>query len=330
MNTWPANAAKDCSGFTLVELLVSLVIAALLLTGLNSVVNGLLGSSDYVSEHTALTRDAEFAMARMVRMVSHSRLLLLPLEDKALSNWPEHIREQTVPPSPPIGSSVNATAVLAITLPAFSDLDFDGFPDADNDRDGRVDEDLPADRNNDFASGIYLIDDGGDGTIDEGSSSPNDDDEYFSQQDEDPENGLDDDNDGNIDEDPPSDANADGCPGRCGVDDDGDGQVDEGSNQDDDEDGQSDEDWYDPLVYYLQAGQLRERTPVPWDESGAGGVTGRDFVDAVIAEHVTRLRFERLPRSAGQPQLIDITLQLTLPAAGTVSLSTRVRVGGAL
>jgi len=322
---WKYNA-----GVTLIELLVSLMVMTLLFAGLNSIVTGLLGSSEYVAERTALTREAEFAMARMVRTVSHSRMLLLPLEDKPLSDWPEHIREQTVPPSPPIGSSTNATAVLAVTLPTFSDLDFDGFPDADNDRDGRVDEDVPADRNFDFASGIFGIDDGGDGAIDEGTSSPNDDDEFFSQQDEDPENGIDDDNDGNTDEDPSSDVNGDGCPGRCGVDDDGDGQIDEGSNSDDDEDGQSDEDWYDPLVYYLQAGQLRERTPVPWDESGVGGISGRDFVDAVLADNVTRLRFERLPGSAGQPQLVDITLELTTPAAGTVSLNTRVRVGGAL
>jgi prepilin-type N-terminal cleavage/methylation domain-containing protein len=318
------------AGFTLIELVVSLLVMVVLFAGLNSVVNGLLGSTTYVDERIALTRDAEFAMDRIVRSVGHSRLLLLPLVDKSLSDWPENIREETVPPSPPIGSSVKATAVLAVSLPAYSDLDFDGFPDADNDRDGRIDEDVLADRNNDFASGIYLIDDGGDGLVDEGFLTPNDDDEYFFDEDDDPENGFDDDNDSNVDEDPPSDANADGCPGTCGVDDDADGSVDEGAANDDDEDGQSDEDWYDALVYYLDGSNLRERIPVPWDETGAGGVTGRDFVVSTVAENVTLLRFERVDMSTGRPPIVDITLELSTPAAGTVSVSTRIRVGGAL
>lgn len=318
------------SGFTLIELVVSLLVITILFAGLNSVINGLLGSTTHVEERIALTRDAEFAMDRMVRNVSHSRLLLLPLVDKSLSDWPENVREQTVPPSPPVGSSTLATAVLAVTLPASSDLDFDGFPDADNDRDGHIDEDVLADRNNDFASGIFLIDDGGDGSVDEGFFTPNDDDEYFNDQDDDPENGLDDDNDSNVDEDPPSDANADGCPGACGVDDDADGQVDEGGADDDDEDGQSNEDWYDALVYYLDGSELKERVPVPWDESGVGGVTGRDFIVSTIADNVTRIRFERIPVSAGQSQLVGITLELTTQAAGTASLNRRVRVGGAL
>ena len=109
----PPEIRRVETGVTLVELLVSVVIAALLFAGLNSVVGGLLGSRDYVSERAALTRDAEFAMDRMVRMVSHSRRLLVPLRDKTYSwsDWPENIREETVPPSPPIGSSTKATAL---------------------------------------------------------------------------------------------------------------------------------------------------------------------------------------------------------------------------
>ena len=317
-------------GVTLIELLVATVMMGLLFAGLTSVLSGVLGSREYVGERNELIRDAEYAMDRMVRSIGGSRKLLLPFADKSATNYPEHIREETVPVSPPIGTSTKATAVLAVTLPASSDLDFDGFPDADNDRDGRIDEDVPADRNNDFASGIWLVDDGGGGLVDEGFLTPNDDDEYMFSQNEDPEDGLDDDNDANVDEDPPSDANNDGCPGLCGVDDDGDGTVDEGSNQDDDEDGQSNEDWYDALVYYFDNGELKERTPVPWDESGTGGITGRDFVVSTIAGNVTRLRFERVAVSAGQPQLVDITLELTTPMAGTVAVNTRVRVGGSL
>jgi len=215
-------------------------------------------------------------------------------------------------------------------MPAFIDNDFDGFADADNDRDGSIDEDIPNDRNNDFWSGIWLIDDDGDGWVDEDPTTWWDDDEFNSTWNEDPENGLDDDGDNHVDEDPSDDVNGDGCPGVCGVDDDGDGNVDEGNVGDDDEDGQSDEDWYDALVFSLNGGDLTERVPVPWDISGGGIIGGQDFVVNTIAENVTRLRFERLPTAAGQPELVDITLELTTPAAGLVSINTRVRVGGAL
>lgn len=318
-----------CAGITLIELLVSLVIAALLIGGVNSVINGVMGSRGYVSERTALTRDAEFAMDRIVRTVSHSRRLLLPLPDNTATNWPENIREQTEPASPPVGSSTLATAVLAVTLPAYSDLDFDGFSDADDDEDGLIDEDLYGDITNDFASGIYFVDDDGDGWFDEDVFAWwNDDEDSFA--DEDPVNGLDDDKDGNIDEDSFMDMNLDGQPGLAGVDDDGDGAVDEGGSWDDDEDGQYDEDTYNPVVYFLYNGEIFERLPVPWDENTDSNINGRDFIVSALAENATRLRFERVPTSAGQPELVDITLELTTQAAGTVSLNTRVRVGGAL
>ncbi|MDH3509066.1 MAG: MSCRAMM family adhesin SdrC, partial [Gammaproteobacteria bacterium] len=215
-------------------------------------------------------------------------------------------------------------------LPAYSDLDFDGFPDADNDRDGQIDEDIGSDSNNDIASGIYLIDDDGDGGVDESGLYYYDDDEFSAIIDEDPVDGIDDDGDGTIDEDPPADANGDGCDGLCGVDDDGDGAIDESVTSDDDEDGASDEDWYDSVVFYLNGRTLRERTPVPWDETGAGGITGRDFLTSDIAENVTRLRFERVSAPGGGLPLIDITLELTSGSGEAVSLNRRVRVGGAL
>ena len=91
------------------------------------------------------------------------------------------------------------------------------------------------------------------------------------------------------------------------------------------------ESWHNATARGLyELHELKERVPVPWDEDGGGIVSGRDFVVNTIAENVTRLRFERVPTSVGQPELVDITLELTTPAAGTVSLNTRVRVGGAL
>ena len=321
--------ASHQAGFTLIELLVATMLAALLIVGLGGVVGQVTTTRDAVQDRNELTRQARFAMDQMVRSVSHSRLLLLPQNDKPATNWPEHIREQTVPPSPPDPGSTLATAVLAVTLPAYQDLDADGFPDADDDRDGRIDEDLPEDSHNDFAAGIYLIDDGGNGGVDD--SREWDDDEASFTEGEDPINGVDDDDDGNIDEDPSANMNEDGCPGVCGVDDDGDGSIDEGSVDDDDEDGQADEDWYNAVVFHLNGSTLVQRTPVPWDETGVGGISGRDYITSDIASNVSRFRVERVAGVANNEQLVDITLDLTSPATGEiVSLQTQVRIGGAL
>ncbi|MBT8437338.1 MAG: prepilin-type N-terminal cleavage/methylation domain-containing protein, partial [Gammaproteobacteria bacterium] len=81
-------------GFTYVELMITLAIASLIIVGLGGVVGQALQSQDAVSESNRLTRDARFAMQRMLRSVTNSRRLLLPLRDNPSSNWPENIREQ--------------------------------------------------------------------------------------------------------------------------------------------------------------------------------------------------------------------------------------------
>lgn len=316
------------AGITLIELLVTLTIGAIIFAALTGVVFQGLQYHAAVTERNELSRQAHFAMERMVSALRNTRLLLLPFSDNDSTNWPENIREETVPASPPIGDSTKATAVLAVTLPLTYDLDHDGFSDADDDRDGKIDEDLPAGKTHDSASGIYLIDDDGDGWVDE-SFNIADDDEYISWPDEDPIDGIDNDGDNNIDEDPGADMNSDGCPGICYVDDDGDGQVDEGNVADDDEDGLVDEDWYNALVFYLDNSTMKERTPVPWDEDGNGNVGGRDFVISDIADNVTLFRIERLPRAGGRATLVDITLELTGPGDDTVTLHCRTRVGAA-
>ncbi len=293
------------------------------MSALVSVVSELTNSRTVLQEHGQLTRDARFAMSRMTRAVRESRKLILPLPNKPDTDWRENVREETIPASPPEGSSTKATAVLAVSLSARIDLDADGFPDADNDRDGRLDEDFPADISFDDAPGIYLIDDGGDGQIDEGDKEDDDED---GTKDEDPLNGLDDDGDGVIDEDPGSDMNGDGKAGRKSIDDDGDGQIDEGVESDDDEDGTSDEDWLDAVVFFLQSDSLIERHPVPWD-TGNDGINGRDFIESTIAEDVSRFRVERVAGS-GNGDIVDITLDVTGVETGeTVSLHTRVRIG---
>jgi len=318
-------------GVTLLELLIAVALGALIVAGMSAVMRELRQTQAAIQERNNLTEDGRFAMQRMVRALSHSRRLLLPLADKPSTNWREQVREQTVPPSPPEGDSTNATAVLAVTVPEYIDLDADGIPDADNDGDGRIDEDTPGDSTWDLAPGIALIDDDGDGSVDEGSFADDDDDEAQSVKDEDPINGVDDDGDNNIDEDFGADMNGDGCPGICGVDDDGDGLIDEGSASDDDEDGKIDEDFYGTVVFYLDSGVIKERVPVPWDISGGGLISGLDYIVSDIAANVTRLRFERLLPAAGGPQLVDITLELTGPDTGeTVNLHTQIRLGGAL
>lgn len=323
------------SAFTLTELLVAITLASLLLAATSGIVSNALGTNELVEERNRLQRDASFALERIVRTVGHSRQLLLPGNDNPNTNWPEHIREQTIPASPPIGSSAFATAVLAVTLPEYVDLDADGFPDADDDRDGRIDEDLPNDIHHDFLPGIMLIDDDGDGSVDEDPSSYWDDDEDGTYN-EDPLGYIDNDGDGSFSEDPPSDNNGDGCPGVCGVDDDGNGTVDGTSDDtDDDEQGGSGfEDPYDPVVFYLDGDSLMERMPVPWNEDGNsspdGPNDGRDVVASAIANNVTRLRFEKADSSTGSAHLVLIELELTGQAGAVVSLGASVRVGGSL
>jgi prepilin-type N-terminal cleavage/methylation domain-containing protein len=317
------------TGYTLIELLVSIGIAALLLTGLQQLLGVGIDTLDAVERRTELARRARFAMSRMVDAVQHSDRLLIPLANNPTTPFDENLREQTVPASPPQFGSVLATAVLALTISPDQDMDANGIADADNDGDGRIDEDLPADAHNDGKAGVRDIDDDGNGSKDFFLSPAGDDDESNDfKQSEDPFNGIDDDGDGSIDEDGGADMNGDLAPGVAGVDDDGDGNVDEGNVNDDDEDGAVDEDWFDPVVFYLNGNRLVERRAVPWDANLDSTLNGRDFVESDIGENITLLRFERLPPGGGQ-QLIDITLRVAGDNSESITLNTRVRQGGA-
>lgn len=307
-------------GFTLVELLVSLAIAALLLTAMTGLVNAVYESRDDTRLQNDATGDARFAMQRMVTAVLGTDRLMLPLADNPNTNWREHLREQTVPASAPEGDSTLATAVLAVTLDPSLDIDADGFDDADNDKDGRVDEDPTDDATNDLAAGLVGIDDDGDGAVDEGSIIPDDDED--GSDDEDAVNGLDDDGDGSTDEDAPHDIESDGQPGIAGFDDDGDGTVDEGHQHDDDEDGVRDEDWLDPVVFFLNGSTLIERRP------NLNPADGTDYTEYAIADNVARFRVERIPDTGKRAVLVDITLEIQRSDGQAVSLNTRVRAGG--
>jgi prepilin-type N-terminal cleavage/methylation domain-containing protein len=295
-------------GFTLLEALLALAIGAILLGALAGLTGQSLQALALVREHEALNEDARFAMARMVGAVSGTSRLLLPLAENPATAHSEAVRD-----------------VLAVALDPGLDQNLDGFADADNDGDGRIDEDTSGDLTRDSANGIIGIDDDGDGAVDEADSTGGtyaDDDEDGSS-DEDPVNGIDDDGDGSVDEDPPADTNTDGQPGVAGVDDDGDGAVDEGHQSDDDEDGANNEDGIDPVVFFLSGTTLVERLANidPFD--------GLDFTEHPIAENVSLFRVERLaPSPNDRAVLVDIALQLASASGETVDLTTRVRVGG--
>lgn len=308
----PAAPPFQQAGFTLLELLICLALAAVIILGLNSIIGTSLDARRIVQAENNLALQAEFALDRIHRMVHQKVRLILPMNENSATAWSESVRD-----------------VLAVTLPSNIDLDENGWPDADNDQDGLIDEDLPNDNNFDGAPGIAGIDDNGDGTADNSSAaSPvfdNDEDGLFS---DDFLDGMDNDNDGTVDEDMPSDMNKDGRAGISGIDDDNDGLTDEGVSVDDDEDSSNNEDWYDIIVYYLAGTTLMERLPVPWDENSDSQVDGRDYVENPLAENVTRFEVTRQEVSGGRKVLVLISLELTGAGGQSYSLATVLRLGG--
>jgi len=310
-------------GFTLLELLITLAISGVLVAGLTSIVTSSMNSASEIHRKSNLQSQAHLAMRRMVEAVRRADRLMVPQRDNInTGSISENIRRGLFP----VPSGWNNTAVLAVSLDGYSDIDFVDGADRDNDGDGRVNEDPPADWNYDFAPGLWRLDDDGDGEIDEGDTSDDDED---GAENEDWLDGIDNDGDGRIDEDPGSDLRQNGCPGLCGVDDDGDDLVDEsfvGGTSNDDEDDATGEDWLDIRVFHLSNNQLLERIPAPFEVTGTAPVTGRDFIEEVIAYDVVELTFERIDSSA-TPELVRIELKLENEEGERVELETTVRVG---
>ncbi len=300
---------SQSAGYTLVELLIAVVIAAMLILGIYSVVGGSLRAREHSREQNDLTRQAQFAMQRMVQAVSRTERLLLPLAENPGTAWSESTRDP---------------GVLAVTLDPTIDRDSDGFADADNDKDGRIDEDLGNDNSNDNMPGLIGIDDNNDGNIDVTAGTPNKDNDEDGVDTEDHLNGIDDDGDGSIDEDIQQDNNKDNAPGLSGIDDDGDGLVDEGQNSDDDEDGQSNEDWLDPVVYFLSGTNLMERMP------DINPVDGTDYTERVVADNVSSFRTTRIPAAGKRAVVVEISLTLQGVGGNEIGLNTHVRVGSGL
>jgi prepilin-type N-terminal cleavage/methylation domain-containing protein len=313
----------NARGYTLVELLAALALGALVLAGLAGVVRTGAAGEVERTQRAALAASAQFALERMSAAVRDASAILLPLSDNPGTAGDEAVREQS---SPARVSRTWETAVLALPLSYEADRNGNGVPDADNDGDGRFDEDHHTDSTNDAMTGIAGIDDDNDGLVDEILLYVGDDDEDGALVGEDPLDGVDDDGDGTIDDDVPADMNDDGQPGIAGIDDDGDGVADEGNYTDDDEDGKFSEDGIDPVVFRLVGSTLTERVPVPWDENNDGSVTAADWVELPLAEGVTYFRVERVETE--RATLVDVTLTLTGAGGATLTVRTQQRVGG--
>lgn len=293
-------------GFTLIEVMLAMSLGALLIVSMGSVIVSALAANDEARQRNELAADARFAMQRIVSSAYNAGLLLIPKAENPATGRRESLREP---------------GVLAVTISPLLDRDLDGFVDADNDRDGRVDEDWPADISNDGEPGLIGLDDNNNGFTDSSFAGSGDDDETGFLASEDPVNGTDDDGDGAIDEDPSADMNGDGAPGVAGIDDDDDSLVDEGDPADDDEDGLNDEDWLDAIAYYLSGSKLIERYPNLNPSDGA------DFTERTITDSVSLFRVERQPRVAGRTEAVSVILELTRQD-NVVRIEQQLRIGG--
>ncbi len=333
------RAAITGQGMTLIELTAAVAMTAMLIAGLGGIVSQALQVQKTTERRNNLSADARFAMQRMTDAARGSRLLILPLKDKPATPWREHVREQYIPAQAPETGSVFASAVLAVSLDPSIDRNWDGWADANNDKDfinldaqwwrapnepERIDEDWGADMNKDGAPGLKGIDDNGDGYIDNSLAlPPSADDDEDGSADEDPQNNEDDDGDGIIDEDTSGDINGDGQGQTCilfictPI---------AGDSFDDDDDSFDNEDHIDTVAFFILGNQLIERWPALVDKNADGKVDGKDYTESVIADQVRWFKVERLASNGGQ-QTVEISLELGSNDVA-VRLISQVRLRG--
>jgi prepilin-type N-terminal cleavage/methylation domain-containing protein len=307
------------NGLSLIELLIAVTIAGFLIAGMQGLVGIALDAESSTRARNDSLQQGRFAMQLMVKSVRMTRRLMIPLSENPNTVYSESDRD-----------------VLAVTLDPTLDRNKDGWADANNDKDyldinnngsrdsgepERIDEDLGNDITNDTESGIIGIDDDGDGRIDEDNASDDDEDGAV---DEDKQDSVDNDADGSIDEDTAKDMNKDNAPGIAGVDDDYDGTVDEGNSDDDDEDGLRDEDWLDPVVYFLNGTTLIQRVP------NINPVDGSDYQENPVADNVSSFQVKRFPQGGGRAVLVEIILEITSSDGELVVFNTSVGVGSGL
>jgi prepilin-type N-terminal cleavage/methylation domain-containing protein len=306
-------------GLSLIELLIAVTLAGILIAGMQGLVGLALNAESSTRARNDSLQQGRFAMRLMVKSVRMTRRLMIPLGENPNTVYSESERD-----------------VLAVTMDPTLDRDKDGWADANNDKDyldinnngnrdagepERVDEDTQGDMTNDNKSGIILIDDDGDGNVDESPVSDDDEDSLFN---EDKLDGIDNDNDGSIDEDMGHSMRESGASGILGFDDDYDGSIDEGDGKDDDEDGSQGDDWLDPVVYFLNGTTLVQRVP------NINPTDGTDYQENPIAENVKAFKVIRIPQGGGRSVLVDITLEITSANGEIVNFNTSVGVGSGL
>jgi type II secretory pathway pseudopilin PulG len=235
---------------SLIELLIALSILVTVTTTVSLVLTSTLRSQRASAQQGELLQTARLAMERMVVHIRQANSVLLPLANN------------------PTRSVLALGGVI------------------DDDSDGRLDEDPPADRTADGKAGIIGIDDDGDGSVDEGMDEDDDEDGITN---EDPIDGIDNDGDGAIDEDPPSHGNEDNHGG-------------------------ANEDPIQPVVYYLDTttGILQERFPLNSTTS----------VTTDLANQVEVFQVQRLLGANGAI-LIRIVLRLKDSNGNVVELQTQ-------
>lgn len=147
-------------GMSLIEMTLAITIGSILMLALNGVSGQAIAAFNAGRQRNELNSQLQFAMQRVTSAVQGSELLLVPQVEDLGTAYSESSRN-----------------VLALALDPVIDRDADGYVDADNDDNGKVNDKLAADHTNDSQPGIIGIDDDNDGTVDEASASVNDNDE---------------------------------------------------------------------------------------------------------------------------------------------------------
>ncbi len=115
----------DSSGFTLLELLISIAILAMIMIGLQQVMGTALSAHRQTTEKTELLAQARYAMERMVMFVQETDQIDVPSVDKLV---------------------VSERLIDTYDNDLHSYLfEGDGYLDADNDHNGQVNEGTPED-----------------------------------------------------------------------------------------------------------------------------------------------------------------------------------------
>lgn len=109
---------KDSSGFTLLELLISIAILSMIMIGLHQVMGATLSAHRQTTEKSELVAQARYAMERMVMFVQETDQIDLPSVDKLV------VRERLL-------DTYNNQSLA---------YEPDGYLDADNDGNGLVNE----------------------------------------------------------------------------------------------------------------------------------------------------------------------------------------------